>query len=119
MFFSLQAFKLVGVEMGLNRWCGRVQLTVAQLFHCAMPCLLGWVSIPRQHLEEVGQGSQGAASEWVPAGGGGITNCRTAVQPSPEPAQATDLVVRAHPKLGIKEALAILSHKGSTGKDCL
>ena len=67
-----------------------------QVFSTSQPRLLWQVPTQKQHLEEVGQGSQGAASEWVPAGGGRAGNCQTPVHQKNKPAWTTGPAVYTH-----------------------
>ena len=87
------------LEMGTNfQFDGLRKLTHWTNRRLAFPAplLLQCVPTQRQCLEGVGQGSQGAASEWMPAGGGVVWNCQTPVCLKNEPAQTPKPAVCSH-----------------------
>lgn len=69
-----------------QRWARTAgRLLDEQVFGNSQPKLLQGVATRKQHLEKVGKGSRGIASEWVPVSGGGAGNHWTPIRPVNEP----------------------------------
>lgn len=73
-----------------------VHLSDKPAFGPSHPYLLQWVLTQNQHLEMVGQGSQGPASEWVPSRAGGAREHRTPICLKDKLTQTTELVACVH-----------------------
>lgn len=61
--------------MGMNGQFVLARYLAKHVFGAPQPFLLQQMLTQSQHSEEAGQGSWAAASEWVPATGGGAVKC--------------------------------------------